>query len=86
MMMWRRACVSLDVADWHSEDEYIEVQHRPDASIRTPLKLKQEGERYLSIFDADISEAMDDYISHNRISHTEADGREPLFIIVVTHP
>ncbi|AAV46393.1 phage integrase [Haloarcula marismortui ATCC 43049] len=77
--MRRGACVSLDAADWHSEDEYIEVQHRPDASVSTPLKLKQEGERNLSILDAGLSEAVDDYISHNRIPHTEPDGREPLF-------
>jgi site-specific recombinase XerD len=77
--MRRGACVSLDVADWHSEDEYIEVQHRPDASVSTPLKLQQEGERNLSILDAGLSEAMDDYLSHNRIPQTEPDGREPLF-------
>ena len=77
--MRRGACVSLDVADWHSEGEYIEVQHRPDASVSTPLKLKREGERNLSILDVSLSEAMDDYISHNRVPHTEPDGREPLF-------
>jgi len=77
--MRRGACVSLDVADWHSEDEYVEVQHRPDASVSTPLKLKQEGERNLSILNARLSEAMEDYLSHNRIPHTEPDGREPLF-------
>jgi integrase len=77
--MRRGACVSLDVGNWESDEEYIEIQHQPDASVRTPLKLKQEGERNLSILDAGLSEAMDDYLSHNRIPHTEPDGREPLF-------
>jgi len=76
--MRKRACVSLDVVGWHSEDEYIEVQYWPDASVSTPLKLKQGGERNLSILDAGLSEAMDDYLSHNRIPHTEPDGRESL--------
>jgi site-specific recombinase XerD len=77
--MRRGACVSLDLADWNSDERYIEVHHRPDASVSTPLKLKKEGERNLSILDANLSEAIDDYISHNRIPHTESDRREPLF-------
>jgi site-specific recombinase XerD len=75
----RGACVSIDLADWHSEDEYIEVQHRPDASVSTPLKLQYEGERNLSILDAGLTEAIEDYLSHNRIPHTEPDERKPLF-------
>jgi site-specific recombinase XerD len=54
--MRRGACRSLDVGDWHSEEEYIEVHHRPDASVSTPLKLKQEGERNLSILDATLTD------------------------------
>jgi site-specific recombinase XerD len=77
--MRRGACRSLDLADWHSHEEFLEVNHRPDASVPTPLKLKQEGERNLSILDAGLVEALNDYIAHSRIEHTEPDGREPLF-------
>lgn len=75
----REACRSLDVADWHPEEEYIEIQHKPDVSVSTPLKLQADGERNLPILDAGLSEAMDDPLSQNRIQHTGPDGREPLF-------
>ena len=77
--MRRGACRSLDVGSWHSEEEYIEVEHKPEASVPTPLKLKNEGERNLSILDGNLIEAIEDYLAHNRIPHTEPDGREPLF-------
>jgi site-specific recombinase XerD len=77
--MRRGACRALDIGDWHPDEEYLEVRHRPDAAVSTPLKLKQEGERNLSILDASLVEALNDYIENQRVSHVEDDGREPLF-------
>lgn len=77
--MRRGACVSLDVGDWHPEEEYLSIRHRPEAANPTPLKLQEQGERDVSIVDPSLVQVLNDYIEQNRIPQEEADGREPLF-------
>ena len=73
------SAIALDVDDWHSntDDPYLSVRHRPETD--TPLKLKEKGERNLSITDATLIEALDDYIAYNRPDTTDEYGRRPLF-------
>lgn len=68
---------TLDVSDWHEEEGYLSIRHRPDTG--TPLKLKERGERNLSILDDDLARALSDYIRDVRPDTTDEYGRDPLF-------
>lgn len=73
---------ALDLNDWHvehtdgREDAYLTVRHRPETE--TPLKLKEVGERNITIFDPDLTEALQNYVDRNRIEVCDEYGREPL--------
>jgi site-specific recombinase XerD len=67
---------ALDVDDWHSEKEFLSVRHRPETD--TPLKLKEGGERNITITDEELRDVLDDWIEHNRPPVKSAGGREPL--------
>jgi site-specific recombinase XerD len=71
------AAHALDVDDWHSDEGYISVQHRPETD--TPLKLQERGERHISITKPSLHEAIDDYLEINRPEVTDEHGRQPLF-------
>ncbi|WP_152421356.1 site-specific integrase [Natronococcus amylolyticus] len=50
---------SLDIEDSHSDEQYLEVRHRPEKGTR--LKNKQGGEREVNL-KPEICVVLDDYI------------------------
>ncbi|WP_227738863.1 tyrosine-type recombinase/integrase [Halorientalis pallida] len=80
-LMWHTALrvgsvYAIDVDDFHPEEGYIELHHRPESD--TPLKNKQHGEREVNLKDY-VCQVLQDYIIHNRDKVTDDHGREPLF-------
>lgn len=67
---------SLDLDDYHSEDYYIEVAHRPETD--TPLKNQQGAERHVNLHQW-VCEILDDFIRVNRKEVLDEHGRKPLF-------
>lgn len=70
---------ALDVDDVKHADDgtmYLAVRHRPETD--TPLKLAKEGERNITIGDAELASAIEDWIQHKRPSVEDDYGREPL--------
>lgn len=74
----RLGCLrALDVDDWcPGEPGYLVARHRPRTG--TPLKLKEEGERHITVTDERLADALDDYIAQRRPDVTDDYGREPL--------
>ena len=70
------AAHSLDVEDYNSEEQFVELRHRPDSGTR--LKNKKEGERYVSV-SADVCDTLDAYIEFRRKEVADSHGRNPLF-------
>jgi site-specific recombinase XerD len=66
---------SLDVSDYHSDEMYLEIVHRPDSG--TPLKNKTSAEREINLHEW-VCVLLDDYIDGRRIEQTDDAGREPL--------
>lgn len=66
---------ALDTKDYDSDDQSIEVVHRPESG--TPLKTKNEGERFVALSE-DICKLIDDWITDQRPNITDKHGREPL--------
>jgi len=66
---------ALDVDDYHSDEQYVEVNHRPDEG--TPLKNKEGGEREVNLH-AWVCEIIDDYLADQRPDVTDEYDREPL--------
>lgn len=65
----------LDIGDMNTEEQYLDVVHRP--KFGTPLKNKNNGERKVAI-SSRMCSILNDYIETNRHEHT-VDGRQPLF-------
>jgi site-specific recombinase XerD len=79
-LVWRTAMRrgsvhTLDVDDYHPEDQYIEVIHRGETG--TPLKNQGEGERYIALQDW-MCQLLDDWIADKRPEGLDENGREPL--------
>ncbi len=72
--MRRGAARSLDISDYHSEDQYLDVCHRPETD--TPLKNRYEGERPVSISEA-VATVIEDWIESQRPDVTDDYGRAP---------
>lgn len=72
----RGALYALDKEDWHSSDGYLAVRHRPETD--TPLKLKEDGERNITVADDRLARALDDYISEHRFDVVDKHRRQPL--------
>ena len=70
----RSSMYSLDVEDWHSDEPYLAVRHRPDDG--TALKLK--GERNVSVTDSRLVQALDDWVDTQPPDVTDDNDREPL--------
>jgi site-specific recombinase XerD len=70
------AVYSLDIEDYDSEEERLEMTHRPETG--TALKNKSEGERMIAL-SRYVCEVLDDFIEHNRLDTLDENGREPLF-------
>ena len=71
------AAHSLDVGDYHGDEDHphLDLVHRPNTD--TPLKNGKRDERPVSI-PAEVREVLDDYLEHNRPDVTDEHGREPL--------
>ncbi len=67
---------ALDLDDYDPKKQFIHFVHRPDTE--TPLKNKEDGERYVSL-DSEMCRILDDYIEHNRHEVADDHGRNPLF-------
>lgn len=66
---------ALDVGDYNTDEQYVEVRHRPETG--TPIKNKGDGERLVALSD-DICDLLDDWIANKRPNVTDEYGREPL--------
>ena len=71
----RGALRALDVEDYHPDDEYLKVRHRPDTD--TPLKNGRRGERLVAL-SADTCELLDAWIAERRPDVVDEHGRRPL--------
>jgi site-specific recombinase XerD len=69
------AARAIDLDDFHPQQEYIEIHHRPETD--TPIKNKTKGERPIAL-SPDTVEVISDYIEARRPSVTDRHGREPL--------
>lgn len=79
-LLWRAALrrgalVSLDVEDYDSDEQSLEVVHRPDTG--TPIKNKERGERFIALSEETCT-VLDDWIADQRPDVTDQAGREPL--------
>jgi len=74
-MMRVGAAHSLDLDDYYSDEQYLEVHHRPETG--TPIKNKEDGERLVALSD-DLCELLDDWIANKRPNVTTDNGRQPL--------
>ncbi|MDF9744520.1 tyrosine-type recombinase/integrase [Natrinema salsiterrestre] len=72
--MRRSSLHSLDVEDWYPDSGTLTVKNREG----TPLKLGDNGERHINIVDADLVNALSDYIKKNRPDVEDEYGRKPL--------
>ena len=74
---------SLDLEDFHSEDAYLELKHRPEQE--TPLKNKEGGERLVGL-KRDVCRLLEEYIQDGRPDVTDEYGREPLLATIHGRP
>jgi site-specific recombinase XerD len=80
-LMWRTGARvggvhALDLDDYNSEEQVLEIRHRPGTD--TPLKNGENGERDVFLEGA-TCELLDDYIADVREGQRDDAGREPLF-------
>lgn len=66
----------LDVDDFQRERDRLRVRHRPETG--TPLKNKENGERYI-VLSTEISDVLADYEDENRHDVVDEYDRKPLF-------
>jgi site-specific recombinase XerD len=69
------AAHALDVDDYYSDEQYLEVHHRPERG--TPIKNKESGERLVALSEQ-VCDLLDDWIANKRPDVTDDQGREPL--------
>ena len=74
-MMRTGSVRALDVEDYHPEERYLEVRHRSETG--TPVKNKQDGERFIAL-SAQMCELLGDWLEDQRPRVTDDHGREPL--------
>ncbi|SDG07230.1 tyrosine-type recombinase/integrase [Halorientalis regularis] len=74
--MMRIGCAhALDVEDYHSNEQYLEIHHRPETE--TPIKNQQDGERLVALSPS-VCELINDWLNNKRPFVTDKYGREPL--------
>lgn len=66
---------AIDIADFHPDEKYIEIVHRPDTG--TPLKNKKRGQRHINI-DENVVQIVNDYLNTNHPKVEDEYGRLPL--------
>jgi site-specific recombinase XerD len=74
-MMRRGAISALDVCDYHSDEEYLAVRHRPDAG--TAIKNQKAGERMVALPE-EVCTVLDDWLESQRPDISDEFGRNPL--------
>lgn len=79
-LLWVTGCRigaarALNVEDVDTDEGYIEIRHRPEYS--TPIKNKEQGERFVSI-DEQTQEVLSDWLEEMRPDVTDDYGMEPL--------
>ena len=79
-LMWRAAVrrgsiVALDVDDYSSKEQSLEIVHRPESG--TPLKKKRDGERFIALAE-ETCDIIDAWLADRRPDNTDEHGREPL--------
>lgn len=74
--MRRSGLRALDVSDWHPEERYLDLKHRPKQGTR--LKLGERGERHVTVKDERLVDALNDWVENQRPNSTDDYGREPL--------
>ncbi|WP_224333502.1 tyrosine-type recombinase/integrase [Haloprofundus halobius] len=74
-MMRRGSVRALDLDDYHSDEQYVEVVHRPETE--TPLKNKERGERLVALSEQ-LCDLLDDWIERQRPNVEDEYEREPL--------
>ena len=74
---------AIDLDDYDSEDNAIELVHRPEED--TPLKNGTGGERFIAL-SSSLTEILDDYIGGPRIEIEDEYGREPLLTTTQGRP
>jgi integrase len=70
------AARGLDIDDYNSEEQYLDIVHRPEQD--TPIKNRTKGERLVAVSDQ-ISRIIDDWLDVNHPGVEDNYGREPLF-------
>lgn len=74
-MMRVGAAHALDLDDYHPDEQYLEVHHRPETG--TPIKNKEDGERLVALSEQ-ICDLLNDWIDNKRPEVTDDNEREPL--------
>jgi site-specific recombinase XerD len=74
-MMRVGAIHSLDLEDYNSDGQYLEVVHRPETG--TPIKNAEDGERHVALSES-ICDLLDGWIGDRRPTVTDETGRKPL--------
>jgi hypothetical protein len=67
---------ALDLEDYYSTRQYVEIRHRPETG--TPLKNGGKAERQINL-NSETCDVLDDYIEINRKPINADAQREPLF-------
>lgn len=70
------AARGLDVADFESDEQYLELVHRPNQG--TTLKNGTKGERLVALNDR-VCQVLDDWLEVNHPGIVDDHGRTPLF-------
>jgi len=73
---------SLDLGDYHSNEEYLQFKHRPPATV---LKKKLDGERAVEI-PSETCDVLDTYIEEVRVDMRDDQGRDPLLVSTQGRP
>jgi integrase len=74
-MLRRGALRALDLGDYDSEEQFLQLIHRPDTGTR--LKNGNSSQRLIGLSD-DVATALDHYIASQRDDVTDDYGRHPL--------
>jgi integrase len=74
-MMRIGAIHATDISDYHPDEQYVEIRHRPETG--TPIKNKEDGERLIALSDQ-LCDLVDDWIANRKPDVTDEYGREPL--------
>lgn len=66
---------ALDLGDYHPDEQYVSINHRPETD--TPLKNGLSAEREVNLHQW-VCDIIDDYVQINRPSITDDYGRKPV--------